>query len=137
MHIRSYRSYFLATLAVTLMSSVGWAQDQSQDQGREFHWRGKLAAENVVIIKNVNGNIDAEPATGDEVEVTAEKSGPRANEVKIEVSQLPDGIMICAIIPAGSLTTATTGMSPAHTTTIPRCTLRCGCPRTFVSTGKM
>jgi len=99
MHIRSYRSYFLATLAVTLMSSVGWAQDQSQDQGREFHWRGKLAAENVVIIKNVNGNIDAEPATGDEVEVTAEKSGPRANEVKIEVSQLPDGIMICAIYP--------------------------------------
>jgi len=99
MHIRSYRNYLLATLAVTLLGSIGWAQDQSQDQAGEFHWKGKLAAENVVIIKNVNGNIDAEPATGDEAEVTAEKTGPKADQVKIEVEQLPDGIMICAIYP--------------------------------------
>lgn len=99
MHIRNYRSYLLATLALTLMGLIGWAQDQPQDQRGEFHWKGKLAAENVVTIKNVNGNIDAEPATGDEVEVTAEKSGPHADEVKIEVVQQSDGVMICAIYP--------------------------------------
>lgn len=98
MHTRGYRNPLLATLALTLISAMAWAQDQ-QDRGREFHWKGKLAAENVVVIKNVNGNIDAEPATGNEVEVTAEKSGPEADSVKIEVSQLPDGVMICAIYP--------------------------------------
>jgi Putative adhesin len=99
MNIRSYRSHLLFTLALALVSSLGWAQDQGQDQGREFHWKGKLAPENVVMIKNVNGNIDAEPATGDEVEVTAEKSGPRADEVRIEMVQLSDGVMFCAIYP--------------------------------------
>jgi hypothetical protein len=98
MRMRSYRSYLLATFAITLLGAIAWAQ-QSQDQGREFHWSGKIAPEGVLIIKNVNGDIDAEPAAGDEAEVTAEKSGPKANDVKIEVDQLPDGVMICAVYP--------------------------------------
>jgi len=95
MHSRVNRRSFFSALLLFAVCSMAWAQDQ----GREFHWKGKLAPENVVIIKNVNGNIDAELASGDEVEVTAEKSGPRADEVKIEVRQLSDGIMICAIFP--------------------------------------
>lgn len=98
MRMRGYRSYLLATFAITLMGAMTWAQ-QSGDQGREFHWNGKIAPEGVLIIKNVNGNIDAEPAAGDEVEVTGEKSGPKADQVKIEVQQLPDGVMICAVYP--------------------------------------
>lgn len=84
-------------LAVIITASVAFAQ--APDQGREFHWKGKLAAENVVMIKNINGDIDAERAGGDEVEITAEKSGPEADQVKIEVVQLSDGIMVCAIYP--------------------------------------
>jgi hypothetical protein len=103
MRIYRCRVYLLAMLMLSL-ASVGSAQsaDQAQpgqEQGREFHWKGKLAAEGVVMIKNVNGDIDAEPSTGDEVEVTAEKSGPHADEVSIEVLQISDGVMICAIYP--------------------------------------
>lgn len=99
MHIRSDRAHFLAVLLVALASTIGWAQQQSQQQSSEFHWTGKIAPEGVLIIKNVSGDIDAEPAPAGEAEVTAEKSGPRAQEVKIEVDQLPDGVMICAIFP--------------------------------------
>jgi DUF4097 and DUF4098 domain-containing protein YvlB len=96
MRSRSYR-YLLTALAVIVAGAIAFAQDQ--EQGREFHWKGKLAAENVVMIKNINGDIDAEPASGDEVEITAEKSGPEADQVKIEVVNLSDGIMVCAIYP--------------------------------------
>jgi hypothetical protein len=95
MHTRNLRNCCLILLALIPISSIAWAQDQ----GREFHWKGKLAPENVVVVKNVNGNIAAEAASGDEVEVTAEKSGPRADEVKIEMVQRPDGVTFCAILP--------------------------------------
>jgi hypothetical protein len=95
MHTRSLRNCFLAALALIPVSSIAWAQDQ----GREFHWKGKLAPENVLKIKDTNGNIAAEATGGDEVEVTAEKSGPGADEVKIEMVQRPDGVTFCAILP--------------------------------------
>lgn len=87
---------FLATLAVvTLLASL--AVSQSDDQ--TFHWSGKLAAENIVEIKNLNGRIDATSTTGDTVEVTAEKSGPQADKVKIVTVPSSEGITICAIYP--------------------------------------
>jgi DUF4097 and DUF4098 domain-containing protein YvlB len=85
----------LVTLSLAVVSAMSWAQGQD----REFHWKGKLAPENVVEIKNVNGDIEADAATGDEVEVVADKNGPRADEVKIEVVQRGDGVMICAVFP--------------------------------------
>lgn len=66
-----------------------------------FHWTGKLAADKIVEIKNVNGNVDAEAAPGDEIQVTAEKSGRDADKVKIEVVPFADGVTICAIYPPG------------------------------------
>lgn len=85
----------LLTLVVVLLTTAAWTQTES----REFHWSGKLAPENIVEIKGINGAIEAQPASRDEVEVTAEKSGPRADEVKIEVAQHPNGVTICAIYP--------------------------------------
>lgn len=98
MRMRSYRRCLVAMLAIALMGAMGWAQ-QSQQTGNEFQWKGKIAPEGILIIKNVNGDIDAGPAAGDEVEVTAEKRGPKADEVKIEVEELRDGVVICAIYP--------------------------------------
>lgn len=88
----------LATLmtAIVLLSVAGWAQSD-----REFHWSGKLAPDQVVEIKGVNGQIEADAATGDAVEVTAEKSGPDADDVKIVTVPNADGITICAIYPRG------------------------------------
>src|SRR5271163_3106786 len=96
MNIRTCRLTLLMVLA--LSTAVAW----SEDQGREFHWSGKLAADQIVRVKGVNGNIDAEGALGDQVEVTAEKSGPDADRVKIQVTPTSDGAVICAIYPGSS-----------------------------------
>ncbi|MGO9124040.1 MAG: DUF4097 family beta strand repeat-containing protein [Terriglobales bacterium] len=96
MNIRTCRLTLLILLA--LFARVTWAQDQ----GREFHWSGKLAADQMVQVKGVNGNIDAEGASGDQVEVTAEKSGSDADQVKIQVVSSGNGVVICAIYPGSS-----------------------------------
>ncbi|HVH88910.1 MAG TPA: DUF4097 family beta strand repeat-containing protein [Terriglobales bacterium] len=89
----------ISALALSL-TALGIAQDQGTDNGREFHWTGKLAPDQVVVIKNINGDIDATgSSSADEVEVTAEKSGSGAEDVKIQVVKLNDGIMICANYP--------------------------------------
>jgi hypothetical protein len=98
MNIRTCRLTLLILLGLALVATVTWAQDQ----GREFHWSGKLAADQLLQVKNVNGNIDAEGTRGDQVEVTADKSGPDADRVKIQVASSSDGVVICAIYPGSS-----------------------------------
>jgi hypothetical protein len=94
-----------SVLAIALLLS---ACALAQDQGREFHWTGKLSPEQIVEIKNLNGTITAQGDSGDQVEVTAEKSGPDADSVKIAVVPHGDGVTICAIYPGGA-TGAVTG----------------------------
>jgi len=95
MSIRRLPTYALLILSLIFVGILS----QAQDQGSEFQWKGKVPAEGVIEIKNVNGNIEADLASGDEVEVTAEKSGPHADLVKIEVVQRADGVTICAVYP--------------------------------------
>jgi Toastrack DUF4097 len=83
---------------VLMLGAVAWAQDQ----GREFHWQGKLAPDQLVAIKNINGDIDAAAANTDEVQVRAEKSGPNADQIRIEVVPGSEGVTICAIYPGSS-----------------------------------
>jgi len=114
MKLRFVRSIFCAVL-VTALTAVGWGQvplpaaaafglfgiqDQGTDNGKEFHWTGKLSPDQVVVIKNINGDIDATgSSSSDQVEISAVKSGNGAEEVKIQVVKLNDGVMICAIYP--------------------------------------
>jgi cytoskeletal protein CcmA (bactofilin family) len=98
MNIRTCRVTLLFLLGLALFASVAWGQER----GREFHWSGKLAADQLIQVKGVNGNIDAEAGGGDQVEVTADKSGPDADRVKIQVATSSDGIVICAIYPGSS-----------------------------------
>ena len=97
MKFRRYRNQLLPLVGLLLLSTTAWAQDQ----GAVFHWSGELAADKIVEIKNVNGNIDAETTVGDEIQVTAEKSGRDADKVKIEVVPFADGVTVCAIYPPG------------------------------------
>lgn len=73
-----------------------------QDNGREFHWKGNLAPEQMVSIRNVNGNIDATATDSNQIEVEAVKSGPGADRVRIEVNPSSEGVTICAIYPGSS-----------------------------------
>lgn len=84
-------------LVLAVVCAAGWAA--AQENGSSFHWQGKLAPDQVVTIKNINGVIEANGVAGDQIEVNAEKSGPRADEVRIKVEQTSDGVTICAIYP--------------------------------------
>jgi len=96
MHPPKYRSLLLAIALIVPVRA--WSQSDSTT----FHWSGKLAPNNVVEIKNLNGRIDAEPASSDHVEVTAEKFGPEADQVKVVTVPSSNGITICAIYPGAS-----------------------------------
>src|SRR5262249_35820858 len=42
---------------------------------KEFRWKGRLTPKQTIEIQNLKGNVRAEPASGDDVEVVAVKDG--------------------------------------------------------------
>lgn len=86
----------LAILA--LLVAVQPVGAQRQD---DFRWTGTLSAGRIVEISGVNGRIEARPASGREIEVTAVKRGRRSDprEVEIQVVDHSDGVTICAVYP--------------------------------------
>ena len=98
-------SLWLALAGLLLLPALGWAapgNSTSSSSDNPFHWTGKLDANQWLRIKGINGDIRADAGPGDQVEVTANKSGPDAAEVKIELVQESDGVTICAVYPSGS-----------------------------------
>jgi hypothetical protein len=77
---------------------------RAQQSGDTFHWSGKLAANQLLQIKNMNGAIDADGTTGDSIDVSAVKSGRDRDQVRVEVVQTGEGVTICAVYPGGSCT---------------------------------
>lgn len=73
----------------------------AQDSSREFHWQGKLRPDQIVEIKGINGDIQAQAVDGDQIEVSAEKTGRGADEIRIEVVDHAEGVTICAVYPTG------------------------------------
>jgi Putative adhesin len=67
----------------------------------QFHWQGHLAAGKQLEIKDVNGDIRATPASGDQVEVTAVKHAQRSDTASVEIRVVPsdEGVTICAVYP--------------------------------------
>lgn len=71
-------------------------------QSDEFRWRGRVAAGRVVEIKGVNGDVRAEAAAGDEVEIVANKSGRKSDPASVEIKLIEhsDGVTVCAVYPS-------------------------------------
>jgi hypothetical protein len=66
----------------------------------EMRWHGWVPGGQVVEINNVHGNVRAEAALGDEIEVIALKRGTDdPGEVSIEVVEHKGGVTICAVYP--------------------------------------
>jgi hypothetical protein len=76
----------------------------AQQAGDNFHWTGTLPANGVVQIKNINGAIEADAASGNTIEVSAVKTGPDRDQVKIDVVKTADSVTICTVYPGGSCT---------------------------------
>lgn len=70
---------------------------------QEFDWRGRVGAGQTLEIKNINGEVVAVPATGNEIRVTARKTARRSNpdDVRIEVVEHSGGVTICSVYPPG------------------------------------
>jgi DUF4097 and DUF4098 domain-containing protein YvlB len=96
--MRIRRFQFSALILTLLLGTAAWAQEQ----GRTFRWSGKLSPDQLVTIKNINGDIDAKADATDQVEVTAEKSGANADKIRIAVVPSGEGVTICAIYPGAS-----------------------------------
>jgi DUF4097 and DUF4098 domain-containing protein YvlB len=78
------------------VGSTAWAQTQTGD---EWRWSGKLAPDQLLQIKNVNGSIDADGANSDTIEVTAYRSGEDKDQVHVEMANSAEGVTICAVYP--------------------------------------
>ena len=100
--VRSRLAWFLLAIsAVFLFHSNLHAQDHDVDiQSDHFSWKQKLAPEQVIEIRGVSGDIRAEGYNGNEVQVTADKSGRDADEVRIVVVPSEQGVTICALYPS-------------------------------------
>jgi hypothetical protein len=85
----------LSLAAVSLLVLPGWAA------AADWTWKERVAAGGAVEIRNVNGAIAAEAASGPEVEVTVTKKARKGNpdDLKIEVVRHAGGVTICAVYP--------------------------------------
>ena len=90
----------LAALAA-FAAGTGPTLAAEPQQQSEFRWHEPLAAGRVIEIKGINGNVEATPAAGGEVEVVAVKRARHGNpdDVRIEVVRHGDGVTICAVYP--------------------------------------
>jgi hypothetical protein len=91
-------------LAILALGAAMLPGDSAPARGplvrEEMRWHGWAPVGQVVEINNLFGNVRAETASGDEIEVVAIKSGAGdPGEVAIEVVEHKGGVTICAIYP--------------------------------------
>jgi hypothetical protein len=91
------RSLFL--FALTLACAA--ATSAAPQDGNEFRWQGMIADGKAIEIKGVNGEVRAEAASGNQVEVVATKRAWRSDpqSVNIRLVEHPNGVTICAVYP--------------------------------------
>lgn len=65
----------------------------------DFRWSGRIARGDEIAIRGLMGNVRAEVASGDQVEVVGRRIGDDADQVRIEVVETDDGVTICTIYP--------------------------------------
>lgn len=73
-----------------------------QRNATDFRWHGALTAGQSIEIKGVNGDVTAEGARGNEVEVTAVRRGERSDPEGVRLDVVPHGggVTICAVYPS-------------------------------------
>jgi hypothetical protein len=88
----------LALAAAVVLLAAPSAGAQETDT---FTWQGRLAAGQTVEIRGVNGDVRAELALGDRIEVVARKQGRRDDPRAVAVEVVPHagGVVICSVYP--------------------------------------
>jgi hypothetical protein len=94
------RQVLAATLSVLVLASSGGAQQRASND--DFTWQARVPAGELLQVRNINGQITVDRATGDQVEVVATKRWRRGNpaDVRIETVRFGNGnqsALVCAI----------------------------------------
>jgi hypothetical protein len=95
------RTHLVALTAVATMAMGSSAGAQQRSTERDFSWDGRITSGRWLYLRDLNGSIRVERATGDRAEVTAVKRWRRGDpeDVRIETRRLggDDGdVIICA-----------------------------------------
>ncbi|HEX2080703.1 MAG TPA: DUF4097 family beta strand repeat-containing protein [Longimicrobium sp.] len=65
----------------------------------DFRWSGRLARGQEIEIRGIVGDVTAQPASGDQVEVVGRFIGEDGERLRVEVEEGRDGVVICVIYP--------------------------------------
>jgi hypothetical protein len=92
-----------ATSALAVFAAPAMEGMRAPSVQEEMRWHGWVPTGQLVEINNVHGNVRAEAAAGDEIEVIALKEGSDDPEqVAIEVVEHKGGVTICAVYPSAN-----------------------------------
>jgi len=71
-------------------------------EAQDFNWRGSVNQGQSIEIKGVNGDVRAEPAGGNQVEVVATRTARRDDPASVTFDVVPHagGVTICAVYPS-------------------------------------
>ncbi len=99
------RFFCVLPAVLSLLSASGLAtrpQTTASHPAKDVAWRGRLAKNQTLEVKGVNGSVRALLASGAEAEVVAEKRARRSDpeSVRIDVVSHEGGVTICAVYPA-------------------------------------
>jgi hypothetical protein len=103
MTLGGLKAWGLGGLCVAALATVAAAQREPARTEREaFTWSGRIPEGRWISIRNLNGTIEVERATGDRVEVVASRITRRGNPefVRFEVQKFGTGeqdVLVCAL----------------------------------------
>lgn len=90
----------LALFITSALAALAGIEGMRAPVQEEMRWHGWVPTGQLVEINNVHGNVRAETAAGDEIEVIALKEGSDdPADVSIEVVEHKGGVTICAVYP--------------------------------------
>ncbi len=94
-----YQTLTRTALVLGMATTIGIPSAFAQER---FEWEGTIAAGKAIEIKGINGKVEASSASGNQVQVVANKSSRRSDvdSVQIETIEHDDGVTICAVYPS-------------------------------------
>ena len=91
----------LPIVIVVLIPPVVWADSGARQSKEAFSWKGKAPA---LFLRDLNGSVAVEAATGADIEVTGTVSWKDSNpaDIRFETKPSAKGVTICALWPVSS-----------------------------------
>lgn len=98
---RSESAPAVPAAAQTVPARLAQQQPAARARGaqEDFRWNGRLSRGQEIEIRGIVGDVAAQPASGDQVEVVGRFTGDDAERLRVEVEQEGDGVVICVIYP--------------------------------------